>query len=546
MEPATETRKLHRNIPQLRGMVINAHTWVEVSGRGVGKTSGMFAPRLSHNAFKMQRSLGAIVVPSYRTFLTQFIPSLITGLEELGYLEGKDYFIGKRGPAEWDRPIMSPQEWYHAMHFRCGSGAAFISQDGKASGPGLSVQYMCLDEARKLDGDRLDNETFQTMRGARQQFHTFSEYGSLFIATDRPRTTDGNWIERYRERMDPDRIQLILQLEYERMKKMRAIESGTLSPASIPVYRSTVLQQELMLNELRKTAVYFNESSTLENIHALGIDRLRDMKQSMSDPMFRITVLNEAIDHVESGFYPDLDEEKHTYEPAVTSYTLGLGYDREKLSARDCRHDAELSHALPLDVAMDNGQSINCLVVGQQFADEYRVDNALHVTQPGKCKDVVQATCDYYRHRQCKVVNYYFDHTAIGHDGKSDYSYMDITISTFRQNGWEVRPVYIGHVPKPHIRYEMWGLLLNSARRPASMPSVRFNRVNCKNLLTSLRLAGAVQGEQGFKKDKSAERDINADQSHTTHYSDACDILLSGRLHQSGVSSDDIGISVFS
>lgn len=546
MVQAPNLVKVHRNIPQIRGNVINANIWVEVSGRGIGKTSGMFAPQLAQKAFRMQRSLGAIVAPSYKTFLTQFIPSLITGLEEIGYVENRDYFVGKRGPKEWDVPIMRPKEWYHAMHFRCGSGTAFISQDGAASGPGLSVQYMCLDEARKLDVEKLDNETFQTIRGCKQQFGQFSEYGSLFIATDRPRTAAGKWIERYKERMDPQLITLILQLEYEKLKKQRAIADGHLSPASVHVYRSEIVKHDVVLNELRKRAVYYNESSTLANIHALGIQRLAGMKKSMSDAMWRITVLNEDIDHVESGFYPDLDEDQHTYEPAVTSYTTGLGYDREKLSARDCRHDAEMSDQLPIDIALDNGQSINCMVVGQQMADEYRVDNALAEKFPAKCRDVVQGFCDYYRFRSLKRVNYFFDHTAIAGDGKSELSYMDIVVSTLRHNGWDVNPIYIGHVPKPHVRYEMWGLLLNERRRPAAMPRVRFNRTNCKDLLTSMRLAGAIQAEQGFKKDKSGERDSNADQAHTTHYSDAVDTLLSGRLQQVADMGGDIGMSVYS
>ncbi len=527
-----EHRKvLHYNIPQIRGAVVRARTEVLRAARRAGKTTGVIAERVSWNAFKLRRSLGGIVVPSHKKFLTSFIPSFIQGLEALGYVEERDFYIGRRGPKHWDQPYHRPKKYDHAMHWRSGSAESFISQYGGSAGAGQTLDRLVGDEAKHLDGDQFEEETLAAMSGHPAHFKDRSEHLSLLLTSDMPFDTKGKWFYKYKAKMDPEVIRTIMQLQVEIQHKWERINSGEISAASQLTYRSQVREYEQVLNQLRAKATYWHEASTIDNIHAVGPQYIKLMAEKMEMAPFMASILNMDVTYVAGGFYPDLDDSRHGYWPRASAYSASLGLDREaraKLATPDCRHDAELVPRLPLEIALDYGASFNCIATGQFHGDLFRVDNGLHVYRPQKTADLVRLWCQYYQYHPVRDVFYYYDHTAIAKDGKDDYSYADIVIKELRKHGWNVKPIYIGKQPEHHYRYEAWGDLLSEDGDPPFR--VEFNLDNCEDMLISLHMCEAKQTAKGFHKNKSPERDKTLDQAHAPHYSDAVDTLILGRL----------------
>lgn len=537
--PAASDRKgsvlLHYNLPQIRGAVVRARTEILLAARRAGKTTGVIAERVSWNAFQLPRSLGGIMMPSHKKFLTSFISSFIDGLESLGYVEEKDFFIGRRGPKHWEQPYHRPKKYDYALHWRSGSAESFISQFAGSAGAGQTLDRLVGDEAKYLDGDQFEEETLAAMSGHPHIFRDEPEHRSLLITSDRPYAAKGRWFFKYKDLMDPVVIRAIMQLQVEIQHYELRIRKGGLTDGTVATYQHRIRQLHQANNILRAQATYWHEATTIDNIHAVGLPYIKLMAEKMDPIPFRVSLLNEDVAFVTGGFYPDLDDDYHGYHPQASSWTVSLGIDRAaraKLTAPDCRHDAELQPKLPLEIAMDYGSSFNCVVVAQRFDRTLRFDNALHVYHPLKVRDVVHRFIEYYLHHPCKEVIYYYDQTAVGHDGRSSFSYMEIVVDELRKAGWSVKPVYIGPQPKHHLRYELWGEFLSKETNPPF--DVRFNLDNCENLLMSMHSTAAKQdGREGFRKDKSAEKDPAYDQAHAPHLSDAADTLLIG--HSSNV-----------
>ncbi|MBL8000415.1 MAG: hypothetical protein JNL05_00520 [Flavobacteriales bacterium] len=533
-----QVERVHYNGPQLEAMLVRAQEEYHVAGRGAGKTDGILAERLEYNAFAMPRSMGGMIGPSYYKMLTQFLPKIRKGLERLGYTEGLHYFVGSRAPKawRWEIPISAPFRWDTTIHLKCGSGVQLISQDRPTSSSGVDLDYLLGDEARYLKYKMMEEETFPAIRGNHGRFGHLSVYGSMVFTTDRPRTPGGRWILEKRERMDQRVIETIKSASLEIWKMRTAIRTERLAESTVREYGVRIRRFEELLNHLRKGTVYYKEWSALDNIHVLGYEYLRKEKERLSDYEFRISILNEPIDRVEGGFYPELDEEKHTYEAHAIDYIEKVRDQWEKLENRDCRHDARLVKTLPIDIAFDYGFSFNCCVIGQLFGDRYSVDNCLYVKAPMKIRHLVDKFHDYYQWHGTRDINFFYDHTAIGGDASREYTFSEEIIRELTSKGWKVNPVYIGQAPAHHDKYLFWSKLLGSTEEvlhQEGLPKVEFNADNCEPLLLSMSLAPARQLKNRFEKDKTSEG-REGDQAEATHLSDAGDTLMWGRLNIGG------------
>lgn len=525
LTPATEWRRKYFNLPQRRSMIVRAKREIHVLARGVGKTEGIITPRLAHNAFALPRSVGGMITPSFKKLFTEIIPSIYTGLEELGYIEGRHFVIGKQGAGHWPKPYKKPRDWSHAAHWHDGSALAFVSQDRPGMGNGLSVDYWVVEEAKLINGERFNDSSRQTMRGNRQYFHGRPEHQSTLMVSDRPTTKAGKWFLAGRENHDEEAVQLILSGAYKQQQLFEAIRSGKLSDRTVQDYLQRIDAIERQLDQIRNVITFYQEATALDNIDVIGWDNFLDMERRMPPRLFATSMMNEEVDLVEGAWYPDFSEENHAYEPAPTAWTTERGVDRDRLSAKDCRHDAEIISSLPLDLAMDYGGRINCMAVGQMWKDMLRIDNAFHLLNPARTRDVVLAFCYYYRTHNHRAVYYYYDKTALDPHGASSNTYYEVVYNTLVEQGWTVVPVYIGQTPSPKRRYEMVGSVLKQR-------SVSWNSRNCREMIEAIKLCEIREGRNGIEKNKSREGKVPLEEEvYNPHYTDAVDTLIWGRLN---------------
>lgn len=514
---------------------------VAIWGRGTGKSDGLIAPRVAHNAFAMPRSMGALVGRSYSQILTRTLPAMMRGLERIGYRLNRDFTVRERGPKTWELPLFTPLDWHNFIHFRCGSAIALVSQQNPGSSNGPSFDYAAADEAKFLKREQYEEELLPAMRGNRDRFGHLSCHQSTLMASDMPTSPSARWLLEKEHEMDEQCINVILATQFEVSKLQHAVASGHLSPASARVYEARIRRLQDELNLLRKGTTYFSMASSLDNIEVLGKDYVPRMKKLLPDYLFRTSILNARPDRVEGGFYPWLDDDTHTYIPPSPEYLSNVNNEVLAAGVKDCRKDGDLVPGIPIELGPDFGSSFNCVVVGQLFGQQFSIINQVFVKHPLKIRDLAKRTAHYYQHHRPHACRIYYDHTMIGEDAVREYGFILEFKRELESLGWEVQLVYIGQAPGHHEKYTFWGRMASNA--DSSLPTVKWNADNCEPTLLAMRLAGAKQSRRGFEKDKSAERDPNADQAETTHLTDACDLLTIGRmLTLGGTGSRDVGL----
>lgn len=544
IDQQSRTKRVHYHKKQLMAMIIMAQHVRAVWGRGAGKSDGLIAPFMRNNIVSMPRSMGAIEGRSFAQILTRTLPPVVRGLERQGLRLNRDYVVREKPLRGWERPLFSPLDWHNAIAFRNGSGAILVSQQNPGSANGPSLDWVVADEAKFLKKEQHDEELVPAMRGNIDRFGHLSCHQSTLMATDMPTSPSQRWILEEEQMMDPKVIQLILDTQVKIQQLQRAIAGGGLAAGSVKVYQSNIRKLQNELNAFRTGTVYFTMASAFDNVEVLGRAYIERMRMLLPDYLFRTSVANIRPDRVEGGFYPWLDDDLHTYFPGESQYVYQAGnelFTGEDLN--DCRRDGDLVPGLPIEIAPDFGSSFNCLVSGQLVEKEFNIFNQLFVKYPSKIRHLAQAFARYYKYHTPHRYRLYYDHTMIGEDAMREFGFIVELIRELKALGWDGEAVYVGQAPHHHQKYVMWGRVSTNA--DPNLPTVKFNAINCQPLLLAMRLAPAKQTRLGFEKDKTAERDPNADQSETTHLTDACDLLVGGRLLTLGSSSSGSADALF-
>lgn len=525
---AKQPVKQHLNLPQLYFSLVFAQVTALIWGRATGKSEGPGAIFTVKNIHDMPRSNGFIMGKSYVQLLTKTVSPLMTGWEKLGYYENIHYFIRKypplklRLPKAYKHPV-SPE---HYISWYNGTGLHLASQDRPGTMNGLRTQFGLIDEARLINKKRFNEEVIPTLAGHADKFGHLSNYLSLLFASDMPRTSAEKWLFDFKEEMDSKTIELILAVQIQLIKLHESMANA--SPSTITRTAREMTKLQGYLNELRKGTVYFSMASALDNIHALGIDAIRNWKRQLPDLEFQISILNKQIIKAEHGFYGYLDPEVHGYTAADYAYIDALDLDYRNPAKQDCRWDADIYKSLPLEIACDYNNAINSIVTGQEHSNTFRLLSSKYVLHPQLLGDCVELWHEYYKYHPVKEVNYWFDATAVKGDARTDISFADEWTQALTRKGWKVNRMDIGQIGSHGSRYYFWGRLLQG--QDPDLPRFRYNRDNCAAWEISAQQAGILKKQDKIQKDKSSEkRGSGIPPQEATHLSEAGDVLLWGR-----------------
>jgi len=532
--------KIHLNKPQLRSAAVEA--WVEMAiwGRGTGKSYGLIALRWLHFVFSMPGSMGGIIGATFAQLLTRTLPPVVSAWEQFGYIRDIHFVIGKQPPKHFGKPLVSPLTWERTITFFNGTVCTLISQDRPGSANGLSLMWLVCDEAKFIDKQKLDTEIMPAMRGGRKAFGHLPCYRGQLYATDMPTTRRGMWVFEYEKRMDKEQIELILRTAaYLQALQQQLDKSTSTSYQRKKAWEIKKYSEALAL--LRMNSIYYSEHSAIENIDELGKDYFVQLKRLLPKLVYETSVLNIRRRKIEGGYYAKFDDERHTYLPSANEYILGLGYDMKRLSTEDCRRDGDLRRHEAIDIAIDPGANFNCLVAGQQQGGVYRVLNNLYVFHPEGLNELLIKFNDYYQYHECRVVNFYHDHTHIGRLGHQ-VPYAEYIEQKLTAAGWQVNMYYYGKSPNHTDKHLFFEELFMGQR--AYLPSLAINAERCEALITSMENTGVVQAQDGFKKDKSAEKDSEFPQDQAPHLGDALDMLLYYKYEQTYNATHQAGVGV--
>lgn len=526
-----EKEQIHFNVPQLRSLLIGAPNEYLIAGRGTGKSEGVLAPKTATCYFDtMPRSAGVIVGATYNQLLTRTLPALIAGWEKIGYRMGIHYLIGKTPSAkwikqwEWEGPYRPPLKYEYFISWWNGAGAHLVSQDRQGNSNGMSIDWIGGDEAKLLNRDRLKTDLIPANRGIIPAFNENPYHHGMTLITDMPIGTAGRWILDMESQMDKAKVKSIIDCS-SCIYKLRDWQAKATKKEAAEIEKQIkVFMDEIM--DLRHNLLLFHEASTLENIHALGLDFIKQMLRENTRFQFDTQILNLRPLKIEDGFYPDFNEEMHGYFNVNNSYLEKFEYDFEALKDINCLRDGDRDDDRPLHIAIDYNRRIHPMVVAQDRGNTIQFIKGLHSLYPKKLKDVLNQFIEYYKPHKRKFVYYWFDHTATGEQHETAI-YQEV-VSTLSAAGWIVEEMYTGKAPNHEAKYRMWGHLLQEDG--IYNKKWRINRENCSKLIISMCLAQAEKRLAGFGKNKKSEHDENFPAEESTHYSDAGDMIIQGML----------------
>lgn len=533
---APQVKPLTFNRPQLRFMISRLASAVSLWSRATGKST-LIAWLMHLIVTKMPRSCWAIVGSTYAQILTRTLPSTIASLERLGYVKDVHYFIGRKPPQGWGwpEPYQRPVKYDHFIIFYTGAGFHLISQDGNGSSSrGVNLDGYIGDEALLLDREKLGTDVIAANRGNKDYWPGCNLHHGKFLFSSMPWGDTGKWLldeaayyERDGQNFGLVRERMIgLQLEFvdARSTKTRLeLYQEILALSAQLTFYPNPQKLKRQGKEVAKGLLY-SEANIFDNLVNLGIPYLEEQRRELSDFMFLIEILNQRPKSVEAGFYPKLAAH-HAQECPDNAYVAGLEFNMRKLSVQDSRMDGDCRSHLPIRMSVDWGATISTMLLGQIHADvgEYRFLKGLYVKHPKLIVDLAKLFTSYYQNHLNKVVEFLQDN-EYGNKRAPDskLTYNEQLIEELRKAGWRVRVIEQGRAADHAVRYKLAMDILGE--EDARQLRARFNKSNCKDVLTAMSLAPVRQGSRGqIEKDKTSEK-RKGPQQEATHFTDNVDL----------------------
>lgn len=515
-------RKIYLNKSQEKINLIKPWSYYGILGRGSGKSTRILALRGIDATFQMPGSSLCFFGNSYMNLVSNLVPKVISGWKEFGYVEGWDFVVGTQPPPHF-KPLISPApgNWKHTITWANGTVHHLGSMDRISNILSHSFQHFFGDEARIIDYEKVSQQAFPTMRGERIRFANASMYAGFSFTSDMPDPETGQWLLEKASVMDPTQIELILRLALEENNILLQLTD----PANAD--RFTALRSDLdyfrkELAVLRENSLYYDEGSSLVNVDALGINYIKTMKSTLSHVGFLSSILNILTPDVETMFYFALNS-KNILEPNF-NYDLIDKFDLKGQFVQDSRSDKLTDPNREIYGSLDFG-NMNGIVLRQMFPNEDRSIKCLYVLQPEIIDDLADKFCEYYRYHHNKVLHISYDRAGNNRMPNSRLTVIEQFVARIheKKQSWKVytsktnlRNVY--HSDRRQLINRMLGGIIPGA------PSITFDSANCKELLSSLKIAKIKPGSED-EKDKRNEktRRLHMLPMYSTNFSDAFD-----------------------
>lgn len=526
-----KTRKVHLNIPQLLWWLIKPRLAVLIWGRATGKTDGPSAMFLAECMDSMPRSVGRIAAYTYEGLLKNIIPGVKEGWRErYGYIENMHYWVGKKPPeklgipAPYREPMGDPK---HNIYWWNGAVLMLSSMTGTINN-GTEFDWLVIEEGRYNKKAAVD-ELVLARRGvkSKMRFNKAPLYGAVLIVSDRPKNQMGRWLLEYQHENTPTIIKGILDA-WRRVGELEGKQQNQLDKGQVEAAKKTqtlINKFITIINDLRRQCTLYSEASTLDNIHALGIDTIKGFIKLLDEWDYNISVLNKDILKAVNGFYA-----RHGAEH-IHNGTNYSNLTEDDQHGRNCLADLDCDLNQPLGIAFDVNAAINNVVTGQVKGDTIYCSNHQFVLAPNYLKEMCEKWIKYYEPHHTKQVTFFYDHTLLGTDAQGKTPDYEFIINILTNAGWHVTPVYIGQAPTHDVLYGEWFKCFTGAPGYLKWSS---NANNCHYLRISMDNADIKHYNGKIRKDKSSEKKDYAKQTYlvppeeATHASEAADTLMLG------------------
>lgn len=531
-----EVHKYHANTPQLLALIFRPRILVALLGRGIGKTEEINTNRIWDFIHLMPGSLIVLGCDSFKHLNTVIVPAVLSSLSKKGLKQDVNFWVDKFPPQGVPRPLQIIPDPHGFIFFDTGAAIVYVSTNFQSHMNGMSVAAIIWEEAKLLKWSRVKEVNLMN-RGGLEYFGDLSCHHSLTIISDMSDDPE-HWTYNYYNQVDPELLQLIASLDYHCW--LRRVEHRECrNKKRIAQLEAEIQDFEKRLNFFRSYCTYVMEFSSIQNLHVLGYQTLKDyLSNPIADVMLNVLSIRptKGIKY----YYTSLSEEKHGFVGKNWEYIKKVGNQTEW----DCQFDNCEDLTQPLEVSFDWNNNIISMAVGQFLRiggrKVLRAINVFYSTKPNGIYDIIEQFCKYYHCRYIKKVKLYYDHTGDYTDAARTETFAEIATAAFRENEWEVYKFKYPQTTHDE-RYQMWANVLNNM--PDSPFEFAYESENCnkwyiaaKKTIKKTRIKITLNKRTKKKvpvyiieKDKSNEKDkagIKTPLEEQTHITEAMDGLL--------------------
>lgn len=478
-----------------------------IAGRGSAKsfTNGH---EIVDKVERMPRSCGLFLSPTYTMIYTKtLIPMKAAWEQHYRYIEGIHYVAGKAPPKHFERPWHKPHKYENVVTFWNGTTIIFGSFDRPAMISGGSYDWVITDEAYLIEKEDYDNYVIPTVRGTHPSFKTIPKFLQQSFSSSMPHRGLGDYLLEY----------------YQKAKQNPYIHEKRMDPKYVSYS---------FIGWDPDPNIKLQAGSTWMNVKHLGVKTILAWKAEMDASSYKIMVLNEQVRNFGNLFYPLLSK-RHWYTPLANDKIISLGLN-DLVFKRNAAHDIgpdDYNPDKPLNISHDWGV-FNCITIDQEYNNEIRFINTMHVHNPKIITDLADDFCEYYKSHHNRIVYQYGDRAGTNKQANSKKNYFTEFADRLRHHGWRVVLKKTGHV-----EYMERQLLINKVHEEKD-PRLKKLRYNSR--CVDFRIAMESAGMKDSKKDKKSESNPSIKPEHATHYTDAHDYRVYHGMKGMGRSDDSM------
>lgn len=511
-----EIERFHRNIPQLKAIAVDANVEVDLWGRRTGKSLGI-GSWLKRRSEQMPRCNLTLLSTTYKHLRKKILPEIYSAWEGMGWKKNVHYWINRMPPDYLEIPApYRPADTEDSIFTVYGGVVKLASMDKNAPSAGDATDGLAVDECRLIDGEQMQVDIIPTVSGTHPQWRGKYYYCSKLFTTDKPRDSKGKWVLEYRNHVDEKKVNLILQIEKKRMDLLKEQLSKMTKKRELEVLRRLAMYDEA-LNDLRRELTFVSEASTFDNVHILGINQIKSMKNSMTPRNFKISIMNKDGMAVPDCFYEDIDEDLHMYNAMTEHFRIisDVQYDLKWFN------DVSPHHGL--EAAIDWNHSGSNIMIRQVIGNTARYICQLYILAPLDHKDLMAQVVNIFQSHTTKKLKFIYNHTFIAGKKHGKTYLAKECIDVFTEYKWKVDDVYIGAANT----YKDTFLLAKKAFTGQTRIRHLFNHITLKNFYDVAKQTKALPSEsKGLVKDKSSETDTKKKYWEATHLTEPFDQFL--------------------
>jgi hypothetical protein len=488
-------------------------------GRGAGKTTHIFAPRMDRVQNSMPGAVLVLAASAYRDIFDNILPWLLEYFNT-HYERGIYYEVGREPPRHFARCHTLIQAWNHTISFVNGSVVQFVSCDRPESMLGKNAAHLFVDEMLRIPGDKFLERIIPALRADRSKFGLSPYFMGISGFSSTPNfETDEDWLLQYEKDMNPQLIEAIQEIAWETDQRLRELE---IARRELDVERIKKLERFIerwneRLADLRRGQTFYIRASSFSNLKILGIEYLQNQIKSLKDT----DMINTSIFAIRKLKVKDMFFGKFSKE-----HLFDDGYDYRYIDLLDagddiedhCRHLRYYNRRLPIYAGYDAGPFSSIVFAQRNRTDrEFRILKDIWVHHPDQ-HDVLARKIDAFFSTGRKELILHYDRAANQRDPEyrkfyplyREDSVNDTDALLLKKEltalGWSVRLMSVDQrVIFYSQHYRLLNLLFSKLKPGERRDRILIDRNECEALISSINHSPLKRHEGRIMLDKSSE-----------------------------------------